>query len=78
MDAPSLCGFQLPLTPSLPGFSLKGLGITLPPKLPIPKLPKGINCATGNPTSVSSSVPWGGGRQSNAPPDPDLVEQADS
>jgi hypothetical protein len=72
--ASSLCAFKLPLIPNfLPSFSfpLSGLLPTLPP---LPKLPLSINCAQNNPQDVSSGLPYGGGRTSNADPSPDLNE----
>lgn len=70
----SLCGFTIPTIRFKLGFNLPSGAFAFPPKLPIPKLPLGINCAQNNPADVSSGQPFGGGRTSNADPDPDLQE----
>lgn len=73
-SAASLCGFRFPPFPYFKfGFNLPP--IAFPPKLPFLKIALGINCDLNNPLSVSASVAWGGGRTSNADPDPDALEQ---
>jgi hypothetical protein len=69
-SAASLCGFQFP-----PTLFFK-FGFTLPPlpQLPIPHLSLGLNCNLSNPLSVNAGLTYGGGRTSNAPPDPDMQE----
>lgn len=71
----SLCGFTVPSLPNFsPGFSLPTDALGIPPQLPIPKLPFGIDCGSHNPQDASKGVAYGGGRTPNADPSPDLDE----
>lgn len=71
----SLCAFAVPKLPNFsPGFSLPTGALAFPPALPLPKLPFGIDCSQNNPQDVSSGLAYGGGRESNADPSPDLDE----
>jgi hypothetical protein len=79
-SASSLCGFKFPPTVALKfSFKLPPLA-TLSPFPPLPSVHVGLalNCQASNPLDVAKDVPYGGGRQPNAPPDPDLLEQANS
>ena len=69
-SAASLCGFKFPPTIFFKfGFNLPP--IAFPPKLPsLPSFTLALNCNVNNPLSISG--PPGGGRVSNAPPNPDL------
>lgn len=70
VPAAQLCGFKLPLQ-TFPGLvpRLPSVGQLLP-FLPIPIPAIAFNCSTNNPISVSTK-PWGGGRSSTTPHDPD-------
>jgi hypothetical protein len=73
-NALTLCGFTFPPAIFFDfGFSLGGF--EFPPKLPVLTLGLSINCSLSNPLSVSAGIKWGGGRASNAPSDPDALEQ---
>ncbi len=58
------------------------LGVPIPPSISFPptfppfslSFHFRLSCDPTNPVSVTSGVPWGGGRTSNAPPDPDDSE----
>lgn len=71
VPAASLCGFKvklpnfLGLVPKIPG--LGALKSFLPP---LPVMPIAFNCTLDNPISVPAK-PWGGGRSSVSPHDPD-------
>lgn len=68
----SLCGFAIPSLRFKFGLKFPGLpGISFPPPLPFPFLSLGIHCDSDNPLDVTAGVKYGGGRVSNAPPDPD-------
>ena len=72
-----ICGFTVPgftfkLLPSLPPISF-------PPPIPTFSLSIGLNCSLSNPLNISAGLAYGGGRVSNADPDPDLqLDQATS
>jgi hypothetical protein len=68
----SLCGFAIPSLRFSFGFKIPGLpGIAFPPAIPFPFLAIGLHCDSDNPLDVTAGVGYGGGRVSNAPPDPD-------
>ena len=68
MPVASLCGFKLPVF-------VFSLGFKQPTIFPLPfpefALSLGLNCSLENPIDVSAGVKFGGGRVSNADPDPD-------
>ena len=57
------------------GVSLPG-GISFPPKFPpfSLNLRFKLSCDPDQPVTITDGVPWGGGRVSNNPPDPDDSE----
>lgn len=67
----SICGFSL----GLPRFSISFFlpAIAFPPKIPLPFISFKLSCDPKNPIDVTAglSLPFGGGRVSNAEPDPD-------
>ena len=67
------CGLSLALPKWTLGVSLPPLPIAFPPKFP-PFSLSGffkLSCDPTQPVTVTDNVPWGGGRESNAPPNPD-------
>lgn len=66
----SPCNFEF----KLPSFSF---GFNLPPfkfppfEIPIPRFRLAISCDLSKPVDVSAGLDFGGGRTSNAEPDPD-------
>lgn len=74
--AASLCGFAIPTIRFKFGFNFNLPGFSFPPKLPIPYLSLGLNCDLNNPLDLSAGLKPGGGRTSNAPPSPDMNENA--
>jgi hypothetical protein len=76
-SASSLCTFKFPPTLQIKlGFKLPSGGIQIPPPLPKPHLGLALNCSSSNPLAVQAGLGWAAGRAPNAPPDPDLQEQA--
>lgn len=71
----SLCGFTFP-PPIFFQFGFQLPTINFPPPLPSIFLALSINCSLTNPLNLSGGLKYGGGRDSNAPPDPDQLEQA--
>lgn len=67
-----ICGFSI----RLPKFSISFLlpAINFPPKLPIPRFSLQLTCDPSNPIDVSAGLGYGGGRTSNADPDPDASD----
>lgn len=69
------CGISIALPTWVLGVSLPA-GISFPPKFP----PFSLNfrfklsCDPTQPVTITDGVPWGGGRSSNNPPDPDDSE----
>lgn len=70
VPAAQLCGFKLPLQ-TFPGLipKIPSLGQLLP-FLPIPTPALAFNCNLDNPLAMPAK-PWGGGRTSVVPHDPD-------
>jgi hypothetical protein len=68
------CGFTLALPKLTLGFSLKNLLKLLGLKIPSFFFAFSLSCDLSNPVNISAglSLPFGGGRKPNAPPDPDL------
>jgi hypothetical protein len=73
--AASLCGFKFPPEIFFK-FGFKLPSINFPPPLPIPHIQLALNCDLNNPLSVDAGLSYGGGRSSNADPNPDDLEQA--
>ena len=69
-----VCGVSL--TIPIPQINLSIPAIPFPPPLPfpIPQFSFSISCNFDNPVDVSAGLEWGGGRTSNALPDPFLED----
>lgn len=68
-SADNLCKFPFPPKISI-SLSLPFKLPPIPPKLPIPYINIGLNCSLHNPFNASAGIPKGGGRTSNAAPNP--------
>ena len=75
----TICGFSFPIPPILTlTFGIE-LSITLPnfpPAFPLPWIKLVLSCDPNDPIDISGGIGFGGGRASNAEPDPDLMENA--
>jgi hypothetical protein len=67
------CGLSIAIPPWIIGISIP-FSIPFPPTLPKLNLFFKLSCDPTKPVTVTDGVPWGGGRVSNAPPDPDDAE----
>jgi len=77
LPAIAICGLLFKFPPAIFfsfGFTLPT--IPFPPKIPLPYISLSLNCNLSNPLNVSAGLSYGGGRQSNADPDPDMQEAA--
>lgn len=72
----STCSFSLGLPKFAFVFGFNPPPFAFPPKLPGLNLAFSLSCDLSKPVDVTAKLEYGGGRTSNAPPDPDLDEAA--
>jgi hypothetical protein len=76
-SADNLCKFPFPPKLAI-NINLIIKPLPFPPKLPVPFINIGINCSLSNPFNASAGIASGGGRTSNAAPNPDDTFTSDS
>lgn len=70
------CEFSFGLPKFALSFGFNLPSIAFPPALPSLNLAFSLSCDLANPVKVDADLKFGGGRASNADPDPDLEEES--